>query len=246
VADLRLTLEYDGTDFQGWQRQAEGTRTVQQTLEEALGRLLGTPSTVVGAGRTDAGVHAEGQVASLRLDASLGPAELWRALNALLPPDLAVVDLAAAPPGFHARRDARRKTYRYRIWNAPLRSPLRARFSHHVASPLDVAAMAAAARLAVGTHDFRSFQTAGSEVGSSVRTLYRAEVLGRPGDEIRLEVEGDGFLRHMVRNLVGSLLRVGLGRAAPDSLAAVLAARDRASAGAAAPGHGLTLVRVDY
>jgi tRNA pseudouridine38-40 synthase len=246
VGDFRLTLEYDGSDFLGWQRQAEGTRTVQQTLEEALLRLTGAPAAVVGAGRTDAGVHAEGQVASVRLDTALEPPELQRALNALLPADLAVAGLAQAAPGFHARRDARRKTYRYRIWNAPVRSPLRARHSHHVAVPLDLGAMAAAARLAVGTHDFRSFQTTGSEVGSTLRTLYRADVLGRAGQEVCVEVEGDGFLRHMVRNLVGTLLRVGLGRAAPESLGTVLAARDRAAAGAAAPGHGLTLVRVDY
>jgi tRNA pseudouridine38-40 synthase len=246
VGNFRLTLEYDGSDFLGWQRQAEGTRTVQQTLEEALLRVTGAPAPVVGAGRTDAGVHAEGQVASVRLDTALEPAALRRALNALLPADLAVAEAAQAAPGFHARRDARRKTYRYRIWNAPVRSPLRARHSHHVAAPLDLEAMAAAARLAVGTHDFRSFQTAGSEVGSTVRTLYRADVLGQAGQEVRVEVEGDGFLRHMVRNLVGTLLRVGRGRDVPESLGAVLAARDRALAGPAAPGHGLTLVRVDY
>jgi len=242
----KLTLEYDGTDFEGWQAQPDGHRTVQSTLEAALGTLAGDPVAVVGAGRTDAGVHAEGQVASLSWGAGLDGPTLVRAANAHLPRDLAVRAAVAAPAGFHARRDATGKVYRYAIWNGAVRSPLRRRRFHFESRPLDLAAMAAAAGLLVGTHDFASFQAAGSAVTGTVRTLRRLEVGGRAGDEVHVEAEGDGFLRHMVRNLVGTLLEVGRGRRPPESLAKLLEARDRREAGPTAPARGLTLVRVLY
>lgn len=242
----RFTLEYDGTDFEGWQRQPEGHRTVQAALEEALARVTGAPVAVTGAGRTDAGVHAAGQAASARLATRLEPDALRRALNAWLPGDVAVLELVPAPDGFDARRDARGKLYRYAIWNGPTASPLRRRRSHHRASPLDVAAMQRAAGALVGTHDFASFQAAGSSVRTTRRSLHRLEVRGRPGQGIDVEVEGDGFLRHMVRNLVGTLLEVGSGRRSPEDLPRVLAARQRSAAGPTAPPQGLTLVRVDF
>jgi tRNA pseudouridine38-40 synthase len=242
----RLTLEYDGTEFEGWQRQPAGHRTVQGVLEEALARVTGAPVAVTGAGRTDAGVHAEGQAASARFATRLDPVELRRALNAVLPDDLAVVDLGLAPDDFDARRDARGKLYRYSIWNGATRSPLRRARSHAHAAPLDVPAMARAARELLGTHDFASFQAAGSSVKTSERTLHRVEVRGRAGGRIEVEVEGDGFLRHMVRTLVGTLLEVGSGRRAAESLPGLLAARSRSAAGPTAPAQGLTLVRVDF
>lgn len=246
MARYRFTLEYDGTEFEGWQRQAPGHRTVQGALEDALARVTGAFAPVAGAGRTDAGVHAEGQVASAELRTRLAPAELWRALNAVLPVDLAVVGLELAAPGFHARRDACAKLYRYRVWNGPSRSPLRERRALRVAGRLDVTAMARAAAPLRGRHDFSSFQAAGSHARSPVRTLFAAEIRGVAGGELEFELLGDGFLRHMVRNVVGTLLEVGRGRRAAETLAGVLAARDRAAAGPTAAAHGLTLMEVRY
>ncbi len=242
----RLVLEYDGTFFAGWQMQPGGRRTVQGELARGLERVTGAFAVPVAAGRTDAGVHAEGQVASVRLETRLPDAVLLRALDAVLPPDLAVRDLGRAPDGFHALRDARTKLYRYAIWNGPTRSPLRAGRSLRVAGRLDPEAMARAARHLEGTHDFASFCAAGSGARTTVRTLRRVAVQTGPAGEIGVEIVGDGFLRHMVRIAVGTLLEVGRGRRDPEELPAVLAARDRRAAGPTAPPHGLTLVRVDY
>ncbi len=242
---LRLVLEYDGTDFAGWQAQV-GRRTVQGALEAAIERVTGARVRVVGAGRTDAGVHAEGQVASVGLATRLAPAELQRALNAVLPRDVAVVRLASAPEGFHARRDAASKLYRYTVWNGRSPSPLRTRRAHWVRAELDLEAMRRAARALEGRHDFAAFQATGSQVGTTVRTLARLEWRGRVGRELRLEVEGSGFLRHMVRTLAGTLLEVGRGRRRATSMRALLRARDRSRAGPTAPARGLTLVRVRY
>jgi tRNA pseudouridine38-40 synthase len=243
---FRLTLEYDGSDFAGWQSQAQGERTVQATLAAALAEVTSGPVRVVGAGRTDAGVHAEGQVAAATLETRLDAATLLRALNAKLPADLAVVAAATAQDGFDPRRAAKGKLYRYAVWNGAEPSPLRRRRWHHVREALELAAMRAAAAALVGRHDFASLQGAGSSATSTVRTLSRASVEGEARGEIRFELEGDGFLRHMVRNAVGTLLEVGLGRREPGSLPALLAARDRSRAGPTAPACGLTLVRVDY
>jgi tRNA pseudouridine38-40 synthase len=246
VATFCFILEYDGTDFEGWQSQPEGHRTVQDTLETALHRITGSSVRVIGAGRTDAGVHAAGQVASAEIETSMTCSELHRALNTILPGDLAVVGLEQRPDGFHAQHDARFKLYRYRIWNGSSPSPLRARCSHWLRTPLDVAGMREAARHFEGRHDFASLQTAGSSVSDTIRTLHRAEIAGAPGGEIRVEVEGSGFLRHMVRNLVGILLEVGRGRLPSASVPAILAARERGAAPPTAPARGLVLVRVDY
>ena len=243
---FRLTLEYDGTDFAGWQSQKQGERTVQATLAAALAEIAGQPVRVLGAGRTDAGVHAEGQVAAASFATRLDPETLARASNAKLPADLTVVAATLAPDGFDPRREARSKLYRYALWNGSAPSPLRRRRCHHVREPVDVAAMAGTAAALVGRHDFASFRAAGSPVASTTRTLMRVAVEGEARGEIRFELLGDGFLRHMVRNIVGTLLEVGLGRRAPESLPALLAARDRSAAGPTAPACGLTLVRVDY
>jgi tRNA pseudouridine38-40 synthase len=246
VTTFRLTLEYDGSAFEGWQIQPDGRRTVQGALEDALAQVTGHRLRVAGSGRTDAGVHARGQVASLCLESHFDAAGLQRAVNGVLPRDVAVVDAAAAADDFHARRDARAKLYRYRIWNAPTPSPLRARFSYWLPSALDLEPMSQAARALRGRHDFASFQAAGSEVATSVRSLSRLDVTGESRGEVELLVEGDGFLRHMVRNIVGTLVEVGLRRRAADGMAALLAARDRRRAGPTAPAQGLTLLRVFY
>ncbi|MGH0035348.1 MAG: tRNA pseudouridine(38-40) synthase TruA [Myxococcota bacterium] len=242
---FRLRIEYDGTDFEGWQVQKGDARTVQGSLCAALARLGRGPVRVVGAGRTDAGVHAEGQVAAARLATRLPPEALRRALNAHLPRDVGVLEVAPAAPDFDPRRAARRKLYRYQIWNGRDRSPLRARRWAPVHRRLEVGAMARAAAALEGRHDFTSFRAAGSSVKTSVRTLFRAEVAGEPGGEIVVELEGDGFLRHMVRNVVGTLVEVGHGARSPEGMPALLAARDRGLAGPTAPARGLTLVRVD-
>ncbi len=246
MSSFKLTLEYDGGDFEGWQEQAAGRRTVQGVLRATLAQLAGAPQHLTGAGRTDAGVHAEGQVASVRLATSFDAANLLRALNARLPHDVAVRACAVAAENFDARRDARAKHYRYRVWNGALRSPLRRRRFAHTRVPLDVEAMARAAGALLGRHDFSSFEATGSSRTHSVRTLSRLEISGAAGGEIRFDFEGDGFLRHMVRNIVGTLLEVGAGRRAADSFGALLAARDRSTAGPTTPACGLTLLRVDY
>jgi len=246
MATFRLTLEYDGTDFEGWQAQPDGHRTVQGTLEEALAALFGEAVSSIGAGRTDAGVHAAGQVASFCVDTQLDVRTIANALNARLPADLVVLAVERAADDFYALRGTRAKCYRYVIWNGVLRSPLRARRSHWVRRPLDLERMRIAAKALEGEHDFSSFQATGSGGNHSVRTIRRIAVSGEPGDEVAIEVEGDGFLRHMVRNVVGTLVEVGLGARAPESVSGLLAARDRTQAGPTAPACGLTLLWVDY
>jgi tRNA pseudouridine38-40 synthase len=191
-------------------------------------------------------VHAEGQVASVGIETALGAERLRLALNGVLPPGVAVVEASEAPATFHARRDARGKRYRYAIWNGAIRSPLRAARAWCLQRPLDLVAMRQAATAFVGTHDFASFPTAGSDVTTTERTLDRLEILGARGGEITLVFEGSGFLRHMVRNLTGTLVEVGSGRRAASEMPALLAARDRRRAGRTAPARGLTLEWVRY
>ncbi len=241
----RLVLEYDGTEFAGWQRQPGSARTVQGVLESAFARVSAGAVVVTGAGRTDAGVHAEGQVASVRAATRLDPITLHRALNALLPRDVAVVSLDPAPDSFHARRAARSKRYVYRVWAHPIRSPLRERFELWIPEPLDLGAVREASTRLLGTHDFASFCAAGSAVRTTVRTVTHVEWCGTIPGALGFTVEGPGFLRHMVRNLVGTLLEVGRGRRAPGWIGELLALRDRTLAGPTAPARGLTLVRVD-
>ncbi len=243
---FRLVLEYDGSRFEGWQTQA-GTRparTVQETLATELAVLAQGGVRVRGAGRTDAGVHAIAQVASVQMSTRLDPNSLWRALNALLPKDLAVTQLVEVPDGWDALREARGKRYRYQIWNGPRRSPLRTARFVWIAEPLDVDRMREAAKCFVGRHDFAAFQGAGSDTQTTVRTLTSLEVSGAGGEEILIDVEGEGFLRHMVRNLAGTLIEVGRGRWLPKRVGEILASRDRGEAGPTAPAPGLVLVAV--
>jgi tRNA pseudouridine38-40 synthase len=254
---LKLTIAYDGTSFVGWQRQAEGD-SIQGLLEAALARFEGAPVAVHGAGRTDAGVHALGQTASVTLDCSHDVDTLRRGLNAQLPGEVRVLSVAEAEPGFHARFSARWKTYRYLIRSGGTASPFERRYVWHVAEPLDVGRMSLAARSLEGTHDFAAFQSAGSHVSSTRRTLDRSCLAEhssaslydvRSDDAGRLlvyDVRGDGFLRHMVRAIVGTLVEVGRHAREPDSVAALVHGSTRADAGATAPPQGLCLVSVDY
>jgi tRNA pseudouridine38-40 synthase len=240
---LKLTLEYDGTNYVGWQRQAEGV-SIQALLEDALAPFNGGPVTVFGAGRTDAGVHALGQVASVTTTATHDPAVLQRALNAVLPVDVRIVRVEDAAPGFHARFDAIAKTYEYRIVNGPFVSAFHHRYVWHVPGRLEVETMRAAAQALRGTHDFAAFQSAGGEVVTTERTIRAISISDAPLVTIR--VEGDGFLRHMVRTIAGTLVDVGLGRWPASHVAEILASRDRATAGRAAPPTGLFLIAVTY
>jgi tRNA pseudouridine38-40 synthase len=257
---LKLTLSYDGTAYVGWQRQPSGV-SIQGLIEAALGRLDGAPVAVIGAGRTDAGVHALGQVVSAPVVTGLDAATIRKALNATLPRDVRVVRVEEAPEGFHARYGAISKRYDYRIWDGDIQPPFVRAWSWQGPRRLDLAAMQRAADALVGRHDFSAFQSVGTAVKSAVRTLARAEVavarvetdapLVPPaaddlGRLIVCRFEADGFLRHMVRALVGTLVEVGDGRRDRESMAELLASQDRAHAGATAPAHGLVLVSVTY
>jgi tRNA pseudouridine38-40 synthase len=261
---FKITLAYDGTDFVGWQRQASGV-SIQGLLEDALRELDGRAVIVSGAGRTDAGVHALGQVASFSLDRAIECGALVRAVNAQLPKTVRVLSARETPPEFHARFAARAKTYRYRIWNGAVVSPFEHRYAWHLAGALDVSAMGAAARRVEGRHDFASFRATGGTNSTTERTVLVSRVIdpddandakenpcfsgGASGDVralITYEITGDGFLRHMVRTIVGTLVEIGRGRREVDWIDAVLASRDRAAAGQTAPAAGLFLVAVDY
>jgi tRNA pseudouridine38-40 synthase len=243
---LKLTLEYDGTDFAGWQRQAPPARTVQQVLEEALARMTGVETAVRGAGRTDAGVHARAQVAHIRSATTIPLVGLLKGLNALLPRDVAVIAVAEVSDDFDARRSARGKHYAYRIWNREARSPLHERTSWHIYKPLDLDAMRRAAAPLLGEHDFSAFRAADCERKNPVRVLRRLDI-GRPvPDLVQIDLEGTAFLKNMCRVIAGTLVEVGLGTRSPDEMAEILESRDRARAGRTAPPQGLTLEGVMY
>jgi tRNA pseudouridine38-40 synthase len=241
---FKITLAYDGTDFVGWQRQPEGV-SVQGLIEHALAEFDSVDVPVAGAGRTDAGVHARGQVASFTLARDIAPGTVLRALNAKLPETVRVVESVVAPTEFHARFDARSKTYRYRIATGPVLSPFERRYAWHVAETLDVEAMRAGALRLVGRRDFAAFQSAGTTVHSTEREVFSADV-SLSGDLLQVDVQADGFLRHMVRAIVGTLLEVGRGRQRAGWIDDVLSSRDRSQAGRGAPPHGLFLMAVEY
>jgi tRNA pseudouridine38-40 synthase len=244
---LKLTLAYDGTNYVGWQRQENGV-SIQQLVEEAFQPLTGRDGrgpTVVGAGRTDAGVHALAQIASVTTDIALTVDSVQRALNVRLPADIRVLAVEDARPGFHAQFHATGKIYRYRIATSAVLSPFDRWFVWHLPGARDLDAMRLAARLLAGRHDFASFQARGSSVADTVRQVDRLDLVEQSG-QLTFEVEGDGFLRHMVRAMVGTLMEVGAGLREPASLGAVLQARDRRAAGPTAPAAGLTLVAVRY
>lgn len=241
----KLIISYRGTEFSGWQRQP-GKRTVQESIESALEKIWGQKIVLQGSGRTDTGVHALGQVASFNAPRLHSATVLLRALNANLPRDVRVVKCQLVPPSFHARFDALGKTYRYQVWNHLVQDPFTLNTHWHVPRPLDLPAMRRAARLLLGRHDFASFTSnPGYERETTVRTMRRASIM-RHAATLTFHFTADGFLYRMVRNLVGALIKVGLGKMSVDEFGKVLRARSRSEAPATAPACGLYLMRVFY
>jgi tRNA pseudouridine38-40 synthase len=245
VRTIKLVVQYDGSDFVGWQRQGKGV-SVQGLIEAALAKIDGAPVTLHGAGRTDAGVHAVGQVASARVTSPIEDWHLVRALNAHLPEAIRVTELTTVPDGFHARFSATAKTYEYRIWNGRTVPPFIRQYAWHIIEPLDVPLMQQASTAIPGQHDFAAFRSARSLNHTTVREITSAT--WRRGDDRTLifEIDGKGFLRYMVRSLVGTLVEVGRGQRPARDLARLLAAPDRAQAGRTAPARGLFLMKVEY
>ncbi len=244
MRNICITIAYDGTEYSGWQRQ-RSRPTIQQAVEEALFEITGTAATLHASGRTDAGVHALGQVAHFLTAATHDPATFVKALNATLPGDIRILAAREMPESFHATVDATSKMYRYVIDNGRVADAFLRRYAWHVFRLLDADAMRAAAQALVGRHDFRSFETDWPNRMSSVRTVASVNV-ERAGDAIRVEVEADGFLYNMVRAIAGTLTLVGKGKWPVERVAAALAAQDRREAGPTAPAQGLFLVRVEY
>ena len=248
--NYRLVLQYDGTDFHGWQIQHD-LRTVQGELTRVLSVLEGGAVTVNGSGRTDAGVHAEGQVANVKLSRDFAPVKLRNATNGNLPRDVRVLSVDVVPEEFHARYSAQSKTYCYRVIHAPVISPFWARYAHQESRSLDIERMRMAAKALIGEHDWTAFSAADAEAGSRVRTVTQLRVLDEWEDRaqglmIQFEISANGFLRYMVRSIVGTLLAVGRGEIEHAAIVKALINRDRSLAGATAPAQGLTLRCVNY
>lgn len=248
MRNVRLLLSYDGTDFSGWQVQPN-MATIQGTLALAVGRITGENVLPQGSGRTDAGVHALGQVATFTTRSCVPVANFVKALNDILPTSIRVLEATEAAMEFHARKSARAKTYRYRIHRSAICPPALARYVWHYPYPLDEGAMQEAAKFILGEHDFTSFAAVDPEKGveetSNVRRVFTSS-WHREGDEFDYVIEGSGFLHHMVRNLIGTFVLVGKGTLKAEDLTRILAAKNRSAAGATGPASGLWLVRVNY
>jgi tRNA pseudouridine38-40 synthase len=241
---VKLVVEYDGTCYAGWQRQPDHP-TIQEAIERAIHQVSQARVSIIGAGRTDSGVHARGQVASFRTTRDWPAATWMRALNAVLPKDIAVRSSALMNDRFHAQHDARGKLYTYRILHRPARPTIDRAFVWHIYKPLDAALMQQAAASLIGSQDFSSFEGSLTDNDNPICHLQRLAII-RHDDQILIEAYADRFLKHMVRAIVGTLVEVGLGKRTPDSLTAVLRSRNRSAAGQTAPPHGLCLMRVDY
>ena len=245
MANFRLDLCYDGSRYRGWQRLGDSEHTIQGKLEQVISRMVGRPTEVIGSGRTDGGVHAMGQVANFHAETALSAAEILAYLRRYLPEDIAVLAVTEVDPRFHSRYQAVEKTYRYRIWNADAPCVFERKYVWQVPEPLNLDAMAAGAALLLGTHDFLPFSSLKKIKKSTVRTLKQLEI-NRVGPELQITAVADGFLYHMVRILVGTLVDIGQGKLLPAEISAVFEAGVRADAGQTAPPQGLCLMEVKY
>lgn len=244
MRNIRVTIEYDGTAYCGWQFQANGL-TIQEVLESCLARMTGEDIRIHGSGRTDAGVHAFGQVASFMTSSSLGERNILMGINSLLPADIVIRELREVDPSFHARFDAKSKVYLYRICNRPVRSALERHHAWFIWEPLDLQKIREVLPVFKGVHDFASFCSTHNDSKTCVRTILEIDVQ-REGDMVEISVEADGFLRYMVRTIVGTLVEAGRGKCSPADVAAIMSARDRRRAGLTAPPQGLFLREVKY
>jgi len=243
--NFKLTIEYDGTAYHGWQRQ-KNARTIQETIESAIAIMVKAPVRLIGSGRTDAGVHALGQVANFQCRTEIPPKAFVAGLNSLLPDDIVIRSCEAVDKRFHSQYGAKLKTYRYSILNRPMPSAICRQYAWFIPRPLDTDAMQEAANHLTGTHDFTSFEASGSPRSHAYRTIYDARIFSQPEAIICIEVSADGFLRFMVRNIVGTLADVGIGKISQEEFKQILLSRDRNLASATAPAHGLFLIRVAY
>lgn len=245
MRNIRLLLEYDGTGYHGWQRQ-KNAATIQEVVETALARLTGSQVRLLASGRTDAGVHALGQVANFHTHSAIPLKAFVKGLNSLLPRDIAVLEAREAPPDFHARYSARAKTYEYRLRCRPVPSPLERRYCWRLNQPLDAAALARAAAALPGEHDFSAFRASGGSPGHPLRQVFEAAWHQGTAGRLWFSITANGFLRGMVRSLVGTMVEIGQGKRPPEDLAALLSRGERRGAGPTAPPQGLFLVEVFY
>ena len=245
MKNFKITIEYDGSAYHGWQRQAKG-RTIQGEIENALATMTGNDVSVTGSGRTDAGVHALSQTANFRCATLMSPEVFLKGLNSLLPKDIVITACESVPDTFHARYDVKSKTYQYRILNRPLPAAINRQYSWHIRKKLDLKAMQTALKRITGRHDFKAFEGSGSPRSDSIRHIMTADLVKTDDEYLVLTLEGNGFLKFMARNIVGTLVDVGLGKITPDVFEHILASKNRSLAGITAPAHGLFLVDVKY
>ena len=245
MLNFKLIIEYDGTEFHGWQRQ-ESERTIQHEIEQALSTMVGGPVTLIGSGRTDAGVHALGQVANFLCETQLSPEVFQKGLNSLLPEDIVIKDCRNVDKSFHARYDAKSKVYHYQILNRKVATAIGRQYAWFIRRKLDIMAMRSAIAYIIGTHDFKSFEGTGSPRSHTTRSVLSAELVENKEGSVIFQIEADGFLRYMVRNMVGTLVDVGLGKLTSTDFKDILQSKNRSNASATAPPHGLFLMEVKY
>jgi tRNA pseudouridine38-40 synthase len=245
MTNFKITIEYDGSAYHGWQRQSS-EQTIQGEIENALKTMTGNSVAVTGSGRTDAGVHALNQTANFRCAASLTPEVFLKGLNSLLPEDIVISSCKIVPEKFHARYDVKSKVYHYRILNRTLPAAISRQYAWHIRKKLNLSAMQEALRCIIGSHDFKAFEGSGSPRVSTVRCIINADLVKAENDYLVLKIEGDGFLKFMVRNIVGTLVDVGFDKITPHDFKQILISKDRNLAGITAPAHGLFLMDVKY